>query len=416
MAYTLNLGFFDLAEYYGGGFPTFAGSVLNPRLVGGNGAAFDTATTSPAAPTTLSFTSTAVPPATPSAVLATDNGTGGDVVRSGVVAALPPSPGTATVLTVGPITLPAPEVSAATAGKAMPSTVVPDGLRVLSGILTVGAFIPLEAVFGDPTVTLGSGTIDVTVSGSLIVRYWYFSDRTVDISVTATVTPTPSNDAEVPSHVLRTPLTTSSLTAALSGVPFGLKVFLASAVAAKFESAVNEAIAARARAFLRNRGRQLTPSAVICARSVTVVPDTSPSGGGVNLQLTVSDLFGPGTVPIPGALTVTISPTPQAAVPRTYTVTVKDAATGSPVPMATVRLRNYAANGAWANETRTTDAAGQAVFAVTLRFKVTSVVVISSIDTGGGREPDSESVKIPPTLAVDAPGYDGVRIALLQPP
>jgi hypothetical protein len=96
---------------------------------------------------------------------------------------------------------------------------------------------------------------------------------------------------------------------------------------------------------------------------------------------------------------------------QTYTVTVTDAANGSPVPMATVTLRNYVPAGGAAIDVKATDAGGRALFTVSLRSRVTSVVVISSIDTGAERE--RESVSTPPILTVDAAGFNSIRIVLL---
>jgi hypothetical protein len=209
------------------------------------------------------------------------------------------------------------------------------------------------------------------------------------------------------------PLTASSLTAALSGLPSGLGAFLASTLAGMLESTVNATITSTARDDASAIGMRLTPSAVICARRVTVVPPagTPPAGGGVNLQLVLSDLFGPALVSAPRTLAVAVSPAPKATTSQTYTVTVTDAASGSPVPTATVTLKNYTASGSPATDAKTTDAAGRAVFTVSLRSKVTSVVVISS--TNGGTERERESVTIPPTLRVDAAGFNSIRIVLL---
>jgi len=414
MPYTLHLGVLDLAEYYSDGYPAFAGSIVNPRWVGGSGAAFDTATTTTSSPLTLEFASPAVPPVTASATLVLDSGTSGDVLRSGVVSELPPSPASATVITIDPVPIPAPEISAATAGRGIPPTPVPYEVRLVSGLLTLGLWIPLVAVLADPIVSLGTapGTVDVKVTGSLAVRVFYFWVRTYDLSLTVTVAPAPSNDAEAPSRIVRTPLTASSLVAAFSSLPNGLGAVLASTIAGMLESVVNETIVGRARFEVSAKGMRLTPTAVICARDVTVIPPTAGgSGGGVNLQLAVSDLFGRALEPVARTLAVAISPTPKATTVQAYTVTVTDAANGSPVPGATVTLRNYAVNGAVAWATQTTDPAGRAGFTVALRKKVTSVVVITS--TNGPIERERESTTVSPVLTVNAAGSDTVRIALL---
>lgn len=409
MPYTLNASIFDIASYYSAGLPVFAGSIVNPARVGGSGASFDTAASTMAAPLTLAFPSAAVPPATACAVLVSDTGTGGDLVRSGIVSVLPPSPGTATVITVPPVLVPGATISTAAAGAAIPPTMVPGWIRWLSGLLTGGTYIPLVAVLPAPTATLGSGTIAVTVTGSLAVRFFYFFVHTSTITVTATVTPAPSNDPEVPSRVLRMPATAASLLSATSALPNGLGMFLASTIASTLETTINNTIASTARTMLAGMGMRLTPSGVISARRITVVAPSGAGSGGINLQLALSDLFGAAITAVPRTMSVAISPSPRATIQQTYTVTVTDVATGSPVPMATVTLRNYTASGAPNEVTNTTDAAGVAVFSASLRSKVSYVVVITKDD--GRPEREREQILTPPTLTVDATGYNSVRLA-----
>ena len=405
MPYTLNISALDLGGYYSAGFPTFTGSIVNA-----SGGVLDTAVTTAAAPLTLPFASAAVPPATPCAMLVGDSGTAGDLVRTGIVTSLPPSPGTATVITVPPVVVPAATLVAAAAGAAIAPTMVPGWLRWLSGILTGGTYIPLVAVLPAPTVTLGSGTITVTVTGSLAARVFYFSVQTSTITVTATVTPAPSNDPLNASRVLRMPVTAASLLSAASAVP-GFGMFLATTIASTLETAINRTIASTAATMVAGMGMRLTPSAVFNARRITVVAPGAGAGG-INLQLGVSDLFGSAIVAIPRVMAVAISPTPQANTPRTYTVTVTDTANGSPIPNATVTLRNYDANGALSATAYTTDAQGRAVFSETLRTRQTFIIIITKGDDGKP-EREREPVTLFPTLTAEAAGYNRVVLTLL---
>jgi hypothetical protein len=59
----------------------------------------------------------------------------------------------------------------------------------------------------------------------------------------------------------------------------------------------------------------------------------------------LADLLGPAISPVPGSLLAAVSPVPQAGGQRVYTVTVTNAATGTPVNQADVTLLNYSANG-----------------------------------------------------------------------
>ena len=404
MPYTLNLSLFDVAGYYAAGLPTLAGTVVDL-----GGATLDTASSAPAT-LTLNFASAAVPPPNACAVLVLDTGTTGDLIRSGAVSVLPPSPGKATVITVPPALISGATVTAAAAGSAVPPTAVPAWIQVLSGVLTAGTYIPLMAALPAPSATLGSGTITVTATGTLTVRVLYFSVRTFAITVTATVAPAASNDPLVPSRVLRMPLTSTSLLSAAVALP-GLGAFLASIIASTLEAAVNSTIASMARSTLTGMGLRLTPSAVICARRITVAAPSGGGTGGINLQLAISDLFGAAITAVPRTLAVTITPAPQVTVTHTYVVTVTDALTGSPVPMATVTLRNYSADGALTTTANTTDAAGHATFTVSLHFKRTYVIVITKDD--GRPEREREEVLLPPTLTVDASGFNSVRLTLL---
>jgi len=260
-----------------------------------------------------------------------------------------------------------------------------------------------------PTVTLGTGTLSVVVTGSLAVRVFYFWVRTFTFGLTTTVVPAPSGDSGVPSRVLSMTPTVTSFLSAMSMIP-GLGGFLTSVVASQLESTVNETIVSRGHAVASTMGLQLTSTAIFSARRITVLPS------GITLQLMLVDLWGPAVVPVPGTLAVSITPRPQASAPHSYTVTVTNTVTGSPIPGATLTLHNYDIHGTAATSTGTTDAAGQFVFNVTLRSK-TITVTVTTTDTDDRGKPHRESERITrtlvPTLSVDAAGFNSVTLALL---
>lgn len=415
MPYTLNFSLLDLAGYYSGGLPVLTGTILSPTLVGGSGAAFDTATSKAPTLLTLNFTSSAVPPTAACAVLVNDTSVTtpfGDWLRSGVLTALPASPATATVITISPVLISQGTVTSAASGASVPPTMVPGWIRWAAGIATGGLYIPLVVTMPAPTVTLGAGSITATVAVSLASRVGYFSVSTSTVTLTTTITPAPSADAAVPSRVLSM---TAGAPTTLSGSGFipGLAGFLASLLASQFETLINGTIVSLGNARATAMGWRLTPTAEFSARRVTV---TAMSG--ITLQLILADLWGPAIVPIPGTLAVSISPAPAAGVAHTYTVTVTNAATGSPVPMATVTLHNYDAHGtAVPPLTKTTDPMGQTAFLnVTLHNKTTVAVITSTdVDDRGKphREPERITQTLHPTLSVGAAGFNSVQLVLL---
>ena len=130
---------------------------------------------------------------------------------------------------------------------------------------------------------------------------------------------------------------------------------------------------------------------------MTVLPS------GINLQLLLSDLWGPAVVPTPGTLAISIAPQPRAGVAHAYTVTVTNAANAMPVAMAALTLHNYDIHGAAVSTPpATTDAAGTHVFNVTLYSKTITVEVTSTYFDNSGkphREPERVTKTFSPTLS-----------------
>jgi hypothetical protein len=398
MPFTLNISpLLDVGGFYSAGFPPLTGSIFSPPPPSGSSAT--PLATATSAGLSLVFSSAAVPPAGSSAVLVTDGGTGGDFLRSGAVGALPASPAAATAITVPTVSIPAATITARAAGIFVPATAVPTGIRILSGVLTGGTFIPLVVALGPATATLAPGSITVALTGVLTARVFFFSVSAIAITATTTVTLAPSADATNPARILRvtlSPITFSGIGAAVGLV---LGPFLASLLSGVLESMLNGLILSTASSAVSGTGLMMTPTAVISARRVTI------TASGVALQLVLADLFGPALVAPPKTLSVSISPPPVANTVHTYTVTVLDSVSSLPVVGANVTLQSIAGG---TPTSHLTDAAGKAVFPnVTLKIK--RVVVIDTEDGKPRREVDL----IPPTLTVTAAGYNSVALDLL---
>jgi len=404
MPYTLNLSYFDLASVFSAGLPSVTGSIFAPPPPSGTAATPLATTTSAAAtPATLSFTSAAVPPAGSSSVLVTDPSVGGDILRSGIAAALP-VPGTGTVITVPTISLTAAFVAGRVAA-AVPVgvTAIPTWVSILSGVLSLGTLIPTAIVVLPPIVTLGAGSITATVTGTVVARTFFFT-TTMTFGLTVTFTPLPSGDPTAREHVIRVVPGAATITG-VGPIGAAISPLVASVAAKMVEDAINSLIATMAASTVSTMGFGLTPTAAVCARRIVITP------AGIALSAILSDLLGPAVLPLAGNLSISISPTPVVNALTSYTITVTNSATGAPVPMANVTLHNFTAAGVAQTTTVTTNAAGQATFNVALRTKKTTIVVINQGEGGPVRE--REVIESPPTLAVTASGFNSVTMPLL---
>jgi hypothetical protein len=239
---------------------------------------------------------------------------------------------------------------------------------------------------------------------NVAARVWFFTVQTYTPTLTLTYTAAPSHDPAVPPHILNLPLSSHSLV----GVPQGglaLGLLLRQLISPLVQPLVNQAIVSTARSLMAQSGIRPTTTAVFSARNLTILPS------GINLQLALADLFGPAIVW--GTLAVAVAPTPAAGVQRTYTATVTNSVSGAAIVGATVRLQNYSATGASTVNTATTDAAGKATFAVTLRPKITTTTTVDVDIEGVLREREAEAHVLNPTLTVSAAGFSDVIRALL---
>jgi len=408
MSYDVTVTPLDTNGYYSP-LPALAGSVFAPPT---SGSALSAVTGASATPFTLNFPSPPVPPSGASAMLITESASGGDVLRTGSIASLPPSPAAPIVITLPPVAIPTATLTGLAAGFTLPTTAVPGGIQVVSGIATGGTFIPLSVSLPPLTITLTSGAITITATGTLVARQFFFFVNTLPFGFTATFAVTPSGDAVNTSRVLRVTSSSSAITGVTAGLG-PLAPFLASLVATFLESTVNTVIASRAAAAASSMGMALAPSAVISAHKITIVASSGPSGGGINLQLVLASLTGMPILALPKNMNVTILPALAAGVSHTYSVTVTDSVTGGPVSAA-VTLHNFSAAGTPQTATANTNpGTGIAVFPnTTLHLKNVTVVVIE-IGPDGKPHHVREDALMSPTLRVTAPLYTTVDLTLL---
>ena len=170
----------------------------------------------------------------------------------------------------------------------------------------------------------------------------------------------------------------------------------------KIEAAINDLLDGLVAPGLASLGFLRSPTSVLSARNVTI------TGSGMTLSLVLADLFGPAITPIPGNLHAAVSPAPQAATQRAYTVTVTNAATGTPISQADVTLHNFTANGTAqvVGPLQTDTITGEVPFNVALLPKITYQVIPET----------HERVRVfaPPTLTVSKAGFNTINVRLLE--
>jgi hypothetical protein len=418
MPYTVTLLPIDFGGFIGLG-PALSGTFVNVTP----SAATDTATATAASPFTLAFMSATPPSPGVAALHVANSGPMGDLFRSGLVTGLPPSPGTLTVLSF-PTALTS---LSATAFTAMVSARIgsivltpPPWAVAAIGAASLGAYIPLGGAVTGVVPTLNAtppGTVTLTVTGFFTFQTYYFFTDTITFTATLVMAVAPSGDARQPSRILSVSTgatTLSTMTTGpsptlattgflLSGIAPILGMILQPQIEAAIEAAINGAIDGLVAPGLASMGFLRSPSSVVSARSVTV------TGSGMVLRLVLADLLGPAISPVPGSLEAAVSPVPQAGGQRVYTVTVTNAATGTPVNQADVTLLNYTANGtAQMVGPYQTNISGQADFNVALHPKITFLV----------NPVDHERTRVfhHPTLTISRAGFTTINLRLLQDP
>jgi hypothetical protein len=399
MPYTLAVTFVDIPGLYSAASPPMSGTISPVPPAAGPP---ETVVPAAASPTTFSFPQS-TPPA-PCSVLILDTAAAGDVFRSGVVASLPPTPGNVIAWIAPSVRVPFTSI-ASPAAVAPPASALPIGVIAAVSVASGGVFIPLTMTI---TGTIAATSLLVTVTGTLTARVWYFWIRVYTFVATFVVVPASSGDADVPGRILSIRATAPTLVA--TGVPGFIAARLAPAIAgvaaSHLESTLNTTITSMVNSSLGSLGRRLTPTAVICAQHVGVVPSA-----GIVLQLIISDLFDVGTVPLAKIFAVAVTPHPQPGPALAYMAKVTDAATHAAVPHANVTLHNFAANGdSIIDGPHQTNANGQVMFNADLHPRIVPIP-----GKGVPREEGSDDthVRISPTLTVELIGFNPQTVTLL---
>jgi hypothetical protein len=349
-----------------------------------------------AGPTSILFPAV-ISGALPAEVVLSDTGApSGQIFRSGLVT-LPPTPGALTLYTaVGSIPAAAVSAFGASLGGTQLATPIHDLLKVVFGVFLLGFGPPESITITSATITPGTGSLAIAVTGSATYRLFFFVPFTQTFTIRTTVTVAPSGDGARTNRIVSVTPAGTTLTLPNPSFPAGgftipFNAFNGALVGA-LEPAINQAIvrAVDAQLGARTPAMRRTPTCVISARRVGIAPS------GISAQIVLAD-FGPAVVASPRRLALSVSPAPTPGVQRTYTFRVTDRADNSPVAGATVALTNHSPAS---TQTRLTDTQGNATFTTTLR----------SQRLGGG--PDREPRVLHPFAVATAPGAVTATLAL----
>ena len=445
MAYSITI----VTLPFGTFFPPAPTSVIG-RFSAANGTMIETVmgSTASGGKLTVNFVSAATPPTGQATLLVSDISGPGDVFRSGVMTAWPPSPATLMVLPIPPVTTPGMSVPPPTgspltkfntaqiaalvaplAGRPVP---IPLWIIGMSTTLTGGTFIPTAMTIGGVTIkTAAPNLITATITGTLFFTKFFFFAVSSGFTAEVTLAVTPSGDAVNTARVFAFSVAGSSFNPGFisPGISLTLWMFaplfvkileseidkaLNGAIMAMVDSAVAKFSPAALGSSAASSAVTLSPTASICAQKVSVAP------GGITVQMLVSDLFGPLIVlpkpppppppPKPKRkMLVSITPKPVANVSKAYVVKVLDQATGAVIVGASVDIRTGRASGtgAWIVVSGKTGMSGETLpLTVTLRFR--------QVRVGAGRDADVDMVS--PTLTVSMETFDTEALDLLESP
>lgn len=402
--------------------------------------------TAPGGGLTVNFASAATPPTGSATLLVSDISGPGDVFRSGVMTAWPPSPATLMVLPIPPVTTPGMPVPPPTgspltrfntaqiaalvaplAGRPVP---IPVWIIGMATTLTGGTFIPTTMTIGGVTIkTAAPNLITATITGTLFFTKFFFFAVSSGFTAEVTLAVTPSGDAVNKARVFAFSVAGSSFNPGFISPGISLTLWMFAPLLVKiFEGEIDKALngaimgmvgSAVAKFSPAGPGSSapsgavtLSPTASICAQQVFATP------GGIAAQMMVSDLFGPLIVlpkpPAPppkpkGKMLVSITPKPVANVSKAYVVKVLDQATGAVIVGASVDIRTGRASGtgAWIVVSGKTGMSGETLpLTVALRFR--------QVRLGAGRDADVDMVS--PTLTVSMETFDTEVVDLLISP
>src|SRR6266511_2338097 len=179
---------------FGGAIPTVTGTLTGAFPGTSTKLAPDTAVPIPGAPPTSVLFPAALSGAFPASVVLSDTGAAtGQLFRSGEIT-LPSSPGQLTLLTaVGAIPATAVTAFGASLGGTQLSTPIADWAKLLLGAFL--GFGPPEAItITSATITPGTGSLSIAVTGSVTYRFFLFIPFTQTFTLSTTVTIAPSGD------------------------------------------------------------------------------------------------------------------------------------------------------------------------------------------------------------------------------
>jgi hypothetical protein len=390
MSYRTDVSIFDLAGVFGGAIPVLSGTLTSTIPGTSLSLGPDPSVAIPGASSTSVLFSAAASGVFPGSVVLSDAAAPtGQLFRSGEIA-LPPSPGQLTVITaVGEISPTDLAAFGSSLSGSQLSTPVADWAKVLLGLFTFGP--PESVTITSATITPGAGSLSVVVTGSVTYQLLFFIPFTQTFTISTTVAITPSGDAERTDRIVSVVPTATTLT--LPPQTVGFNVFNGK-LAALLEPMINQAIADAVDTTLRasTPSMQRTPTCVISARRVAITT------GGLSAQLMLAD-FGPVVAARPGALALSVTPTPAPKIEAQYTFRVIDRSDGSAVPQATVALTNY---NPTTTETQPVNMQGEAMFTTRLSAKT---LAVSGHQSGGPRV-------LEPYAVATAPGAQTATLVL----
>jgi hypothetical protein len=173
---------------------------------------------------------------------------------------------------------------------------VPGPLRTIIGIVTLGLWIPTSVTVSTAALTLPAttgGGLTATLTGTMSVQHWFWTSKD-PFTFTATVAVAPSGDPVDTSHIASVTLSSPNLTITGGWILSGLAGLLADEGTPVLEAMVNQAIPPQVNNILAKlpTPSQMSPQGVVSLFKVVTGP------GGVDVNVSLADIFGPAIVPI----------------------------------------------------------------------------------------------------------------------
>lgn len=414
MAYTVKISLVDVSTLYPSN-PTLSGVLNAPNAFAPASA------TSTTPPFSISFASLPSPPTVPGTLHLSDPSGPGDFFRSGVVSRWPPGPAEITVFTIPTTAVPAlPNFPGAgrysyqeLTDMLTPSLPIiidlPWWVATLCGFITGGRFIPytlwIKSVSLSQSATV-SGAVRAVFEGTISFNAWIIPSTANYVGI-VDLTLAPSGDALVPRNIVK--VSASNLSIRLDFISFLVNAAI-SILAPFFSGNLSDPLTDRingtlapivASALATGAAPGLSSASTVSARSIKTFAT------GIVVQTIVGDLAPPRT------LSLSMVPVPKATTTISYIFTVTDAASGVPIPGANVRLDNYTSSGASVSSTVVTDAAGRAIFNVSLHTKNTTIST-SGVNDAGKPDRETERVTFYPKVVVQAASYLTLTRTLLM--